>query len=602
MADRFPTPFEIPVPPGAEGWEEMYPYSVLFSPDRKEYEESQFWFIDGVHVAKVLPPWDLTMIEFAFYGLGQNNTRTFVIPPARGVDFRIFNGYFYLSPIAITDPAEIESRIPEFAERAGYYFQNWDRLYEAWLTKVRALIGELDEISFAPLPDREDMAVVTEGRGLGSGFGLLTSYNRLVDLCLKLWNYHFEFLNLGYAAYLDFFGFCKGLFPSIPDQAIAKMVAGIEVDLFRPDAELKKLAQLAVDLEIADRLTGAAAAVVAELASDAAGQKWLAAWQEAHEPWFNYSSGTAFYHEDKVWAEHPDIPLEFIRNYVEKLQSGQSLERPKQAIEAERDRVVGEYTELIDDDESRETFQAKLGLARTVFPYVENHEFYVEHWGHSVAWRKMRELGAVLAKEGFLAGAEDIFLLQRNEVPTMLADYYHSWAIGGPARGPKYWPAKLSRRAAILQALQEWTPPPALGATPEVITEPFSVMLWGVTSDSVGQWLRGDEGDPNELSGFAASPGVAEGVARVIRSADRIGELEPGEILVAPSTAPSWAPIFGKIAATVTDVGGMMSHAAIVCREYGLPAVTGTSFATTNIKTGQRLRVDGNTGQVTILP
>jgi pyruvate,water dikinase len=84
-------------------------------------------------------------------------------------------------------------------------------------------------------------------------------------------------------------------------------------------------------------------------------------------------------------------------------------------------------------------------------------------------------------------------------------------------------------------------------------------------------------------------------------SADGIADLQEGEILVAPLTAPSWAPVFGKIAATVTDVGGIMSHAAIVCREYGLPAVTGTAFGTKTIKTGQRLRVDGNTGQVTVL-
>jgi pyruvate,water dikinase len=94
---------------------------------------------------------------------------------------------------------------------------------------------------------------------------------------------------------------------------------------------------------------------------------------------------------------------------------------------------------------------------------------------------------------------------------------------------------------------------------------------------------------------------VAEGPARVILSADGIGDLQPGEILVAPLTAPSWAPVFGKIGATVTDVGGIMSHAAIVCREYGLPAVTGTAFGTKNIKTGQRLRVDGNNGTVTVL-
>jgi pyruvate,water dikinase len=126
-------------------------------------------------------------------------------------------------------------------------------------------------------------------------------------------------------------------------------------------------------------------------------------------------------------------------------------------------------------------------------------------------------------------------------------------------------------------------------------------MLWGITSDSVAAWLGGGSSGEGGIKGFAASPGVAEGPARVIFSADGINEIQQGEILVAPLTAPSWAPIFGKIGATVTDTGGMMSHAAIVCREYGLPAVTGTGFATANIKTGQRIRVDGSNGTVTIL-
>ena len=152
-----------------------------------------------------------------------------------------------------------------------------------------------------------------------------------------------------------------------------------------------------------------------------------------------------------------------------------------------------------------------------------------------------------------------------------------------------------------MDALRQWSPPPALGAPPEVITEPFTVMLWGITSDSVKQWLGGAQADGG-LTGFAASPGIAEGPARVIFSADGIGDLQDGEILVAPLTAPSWAPVFGKIRATVTDIGGMMSHAAIVCREYGLPAVTGTGSASSSIKTGQMLRVDGTIGEVTILP
>ncbi len=597
---RFPSPFEMTTPPGAEGWEELYAYSTVFSEDRREYEDGAFWFMDGVHTPEVIPPWDATILEFAIIVLSQYNTRHYIIPPALGVDLRFLNGYMYLTPVGVTDPEEIGARVPEFMERAGYYFQNWDTLYAAWLPKVRTLIDELESIDFHALPDREDMAVLTEGRGVGSGYELLSEYNRLIDLTLKLWNYHFEFLNLGYAAYLDFFGFCKQIFPSIPDQSIAKMVAGIHVDLFQPDEELKKLAKLAVELGIDARLDGPAAEVIARLKDDGAGAQWVQAWDAAKQPWFNFSAGSGFYHSDKVWAENLDIPLGFINGYVAKVRRGESLERPIEAVEAERDRIVAEYSELIENDEDRATFQGKLGLARTVFPYVENHNFYVEHWGHSIIWRKMRELGGIFAKEGFWGAADDIFLLGRNEVPVALFDMYHGWAVGVPSRGPKYWPAEIARRQGIMDALRQWSPPPALGVPPEVITEPFTVMLWGVTSESVKQWLGGAAED-GTLTGFAASPGLAEGPARVILSADGIGELQEGEILVAPLTAPSWAPVFGKIAATVTDVGGIMSHAAIVCREYGLPAVTGTAFATKNIKTGQRVRVDGNTGTVTVL-
>ncbi|WP_088289228.1 PEP-utilizing enzyme [Kineosporia sp. A_224] len=601
MADRFPSPFEMTPPVGAEGWEDLYSYSVVFSKERQAYEDGAFWFMDGVHTPEVIEPWDATIVEYALIALSQYNTRHYVIPPARGVDIRILNGYMYLAPVPVLDGAEIESRIPEFMERAGFYFGNWKSLEDAWLPKVKAVIAELEEISFEPLPEREDMAVLTEGRGTGSGMHLMQSYNRLLDLTLKTWNHHFEFLNLGYAAYLDFFGFCKGLWPSIPDQAIAKMVAGVHVDLFQPDDELKKLATLAVELGVDARLdTGTAAEALAALESDEAGRQWLAAFEEAKNPWFNFSAGSGFYHSDRVWLENLDIPVGFIRNYVAKVRRGESLARPTQAVAAERDRIVAEYRELIDSDEDAATFDGKLGLARVVFPYVENHNFYIEHWAHSVIWRKMKQLGEVLVKEGFFTHADDIFLLQRNEVPTALFDAYHAWAVGIPSRGAAYWPAEIERRKGIMNALRQWSPPPALGVPPEVITEPFTVMLWGVTSDSVKQWLGGSD-ESGDLKGFAASPGIAEGPARVISSADGISELLEGEILVAPLTAPSWAPVFGKIAATVTDVGGIMSHAAIVCREYGLPAVTGTAFATKNIKTGQMLRVDGNAGTVTIL-
>jgi pyruvate,water dikinase len=130
-------------------------------------------------------------------------------------------------------------------------------------------------------------------------------------------------------------------------------------------------------------------------------------------------------------------------------------------------------------------------------------------------------------------------------------------------------------------------------------------MLWGVTTDRVQEWLKGVDatsaGDVSEIKGFAASAGVVEGPARVLKLLKEIVDVQPGEIIVCPTTNPSWAPIFTNIKAAVTDIGGLTSHAAIVCREYGVPSVTGTGLATSVIKTGDILRVDGDTGVVTIL-
>lgn len=602
MADRFPSPFEISAPEGAEGWQELYTYSSLFSEGRKAYEESMFWFQDGVHWPEALMPWDATLFEYAITSLSQYNTRHLQVPPANGIDFRILNGYAYLSPVP-ADPATIETRVANFMDRAGHYFMNWNDLYDNWMVKIRDLVRELEEIDFDALPDIEDAdAVVKSGAGVGSGWKIQDNYHRLVSLSLKLWQYHFEFLNLGYAAYLDFFGFCKQVWPNIPDLAIAKMVAGVDVDLFRPDDELKRLARMAQETGLSEAFaTGDVEATCQILKGSDAGNAWIASFQESAEPWFNFSSGSGFYHSDKIWIENVGIPFEFIGNYIEKLNSGEDLARPVEAIRAERDRIVTEYMDLLSSDEEREAFQGKLGLARVVFPYVENHNFYVEHWSHSVIWRKMRQLGELFVEQGFWADANDIFYLRRTEVEDALFDYFSAWATPGAPAGPAHWPAVIEKRRGIMKALKSAKPSPALGAPPEVVTEPFTIMLWGITNDSISMWLGGGASEDGNLHGMSASPGVVEGLARVILSADQIGEVQQGEILVAPLTAPSWAPIFGKIQATVTDTGGMMSHAAIVCREYGLPAVTGTGFATSTIKTGDMIRVDGSNGTVTIL-
>ena len=127
-------------------------------------------------------------------------------------------------------------------------------------------------------------------------------------------------------------------------------------------------------------------------------------------------------------------------------------------------------------------------------------------------------------------------------------------------------------------------------------------MLWGITTDRIHDWLSTKSDERHlTLTGIPGSPGVAEGPARVILHPDQLGQLQPGEILVAPTTYTSWTRIFGTIAAAVLDTGGIMCHAAIVAREYGLPAVVGTGTATTRIKTGDCLQIDATNGVVRIL-
>ena len=174
------------------------------------------------------------------------------------------------------------------------------------------------------------------------------------------------------------------------------------------------------------------------------------------------------------------------------------------------------------------------------------------------------------------------------------------WATGGEPLGPKHWPPIVERRREIIERLADWTPPPAIGAMPEEVKDPVLNMLWGITTERVRAWARSQDGGP-ELIGAPASPGVVEGVARVVKTVSEIADVRDGEILVCSITSPAWAPIFTKVKGVVTDIGGVMSHAAIVCREYGLPAVVGTGHATSQIRTGQLVSVDGSAGTVTIL-
>jgi pyruvate,water dikinase len=599
----FPSPFEIPVPPGGDGWEELYAYHTLFSEDRREADEARFWFQDGVHGPEPVHPFDCVWWDYGLPALSQASTRLFVIPPSLGNEYRVLNGYIYSSPNLVNDETELARRAELFRRRGGFYYEHWEELYERWIERVEGTIRELQSLTVPQLPEFEDEAVVTEGRGLGSTYAVLSAYDRMLDGLDRMMQYHFELVNLGYGAYLAFRGVCGSVFPDITDQAVAKMVSGIELLVLRPDEELRRLAGRAIELGEGAAVKEAATEETLRMALEGSesGALWLADFEQTKDPWFYYSNGNGLSHHHRSWIDDPALPIAAIGSYVERLEAGEDISRPFDQVIAERERITEKYRSFLSGTE-RDSFDQSLALARTVFPFIENHNFYVEHRYFTLFWNKVREFGALLQRYRFLAEQDDVFYLRHDEVREALEELRMTWSTGGAgvARGPSYWPPIVARRRTIYEAMQAWAPPPALGRLPDTITDPLTVMLWGITDERVREWLE-EEGDDDSLNGFAGSPGVVEGAARVIHRAEQLGQLEPGDILVAPTSSTSWTPVFGMIAAAVLDTGGIMSHAAIIAREYGLPAVVGTGTATKRIRTGDRLRVDGSTGRVTIL-
>jgi len=605
---RFPFARELEMPPELEGWEEMYPPHRLFSEERQEWEDTQFWYHDKIHAPEPMVPLDELFHQAWQIALAQHTTRVFCIPPAQGIAQRMVGCYMYIC--AITPPPEevIAEKAELFPKRTFPVFENYNQLWDQWLSRFQALGRELEAVKVPEelpryVPDFDSSTTLPDATAAQE---LLEAFNNAVNIMYRGWQYHFNYLNITYLAYLMFGEVARKLFPGISESAIGRMVAGAEVSMFRPEEELCRLARLAhAEPKVAgilksDRL---AANKIESLREISGGRSWLEELERIKDPWFYVSCGSGWFHYEGSWINKLDVPFSYLKGYIERLDKGEKIERSLTAIAEARDALVNEYQKLIKTDEDRKSFEDAHKNTRAIYRYAEDHLFWVEHWFHTIWFDKMRQFARLFVKQGVLKDEEDFFMFNRLEVPYLIEDMATSWALGENIPTLK-WADKAQQRKRILEAAAKWAAPPALGVPPEEVAEPFTVMLWGVTTDKVQDWLKGADVKPedvDELKGFAASAGVVEGKARVLKLLEEIVTLEPGDIMVVGNTNPAWAPVFSKIKATVTDIGGITSHAAIVCREYGLPAVTGTGTATSVIKTGDIIKVDGDRGIVTIV-
>jgi pyruvate,water dikinase len=288
-----------------------------------------------------------------------------------------------------------------------------------------------------------------------------------------------------------------------------------------------------------------------------------------------------------TWLEDPAPVLALLR---ENLRDGvRDLDADLEAAASERERLTEQaFAKLAGYPLAiREKFRSLLRDARFATVLSEDHGFWIDFYATSLLREVVLECGRRLAGAGVLERRDDVVHLGFAELRGALA-----------GDGPPDLRALVAERKAELERFRGVATPLALGVRPA--GAPPDTPLTRARSSFFGA-APPPSGERGVLRGTPGSHGVARGSARVLLSLDDAGRLGRGDVLVARTTSPSWTPLFARATALVTDAGGVLSHSAVVAREYGIPAVVGLGVATQAIADGQLVEVDGDAGVVRII-
>ncbi|MEV4510542.1 rifamycin-inactivating phosphotransferase [Dactylosporangium sp. NPDC049525] len=274
------------------------------------------------------------------------------------------------------------------------------------------------------------------------------------------------------------------------------------------------------------------------------------------------------------WRERPSTLVPVILDNVKLFEPGAAGRRFEQgrqeALQKEQD-VLSRLRALPDGEQKADETKRMIDRVRTFIGYREYPKYGIISRYFIYKQALLEEVGR-LVRAGVLAEPEDAFYLTFQE----LHDVVRTNRVDGPL---------IQRRKDAFRSYHALTPPRVLTSEGEALTGSY----------------RRDDVPAGALAGVPVSAGTVEGRARVILDMAQ-ADLEPGDILVTAHTDPSWTPLFVAITGLVTEVGGLMTHGAVIAREYGLPAVVGVMDATRLIRDGQRIRVHGSDGYVELLP
>jgi pyruvate,water dikinase len=301
---------------------------------------------------------------------------------------------------------------------------------------------------------------------------------------------------------------------------------------------------------------------------------------------------------DRHTREHPDMIMKVIRASV----SGEEMTRRAQAakaLAAIREKVPAAH---------HPEFDALLAEAQSVYRIRDERVFHGDTMASGIVRRAILAAGERLVSEGRATDPEDLVDATPDEIVALLE------RRPGPTADELAERARWRRETPITAAppllgFEPSPPPPAEWLPPDAarlqrITSLILSLIFDVHKGDgpakAGPYDGGVrlQAGQQVLKGFAVSPGIYEGPVRLIRDVEELPSVQQGEVLVASSTGSTFNVVLPLIGAIVTERGGVLSHAAIVSREYGLPGIVGCVGATTKLKTGMRVRVDGDKGEV----
>jgi pyruvate,water dikinase len=338
------------------------------------------------------------------------------------------------------------------------------------------------------------------------------------------------------------------------------------------------------DAELSSAFSGETAGpVLRSLEGSERGRRFLAERLDPHRKEFGNKAIWSHEFVYPTWRENPAPIVETIRAY---LATDYDFPSTLAAVAEDLEAARRELLEGVPEGEGRQRLERALELSLRMNPLTPDHHFYIDQATNAYVRLVLVAIGRLLVDADVLDDPEGVMFLRYNELRVLIGDHQSLDAktLVGERRDDR------QRSFAV-------RPPEWIGtATEPQLAFPYYT-LWGFPE----KFHRQHAERSDVIHGLGGSPGAVEGVARVVRSVDEFGQVEDGEILVCQMTNPAWVVLFTRIGGLVTDAGGVASHPAVVAREFGLPAVVGTSVATQRIATGDRVRVNGATGVVEVL-